>query len=68
MECTQTVLNFPGSSVVKTPPANAGDKGSIPGWERSSGGRNGNPLQYTCLENPVDRGGWRATVHRVTKS
>ena len=42
---------------------NAGDPGSIPG-----GGRNGNPLQYSCLENPIDRGAWRVTVHRVAKS
>ena len=54
--------------VVKNPPANAGDMGSIPGWGRSSGGGNGNPLQYSCLENPMDRGAWQATVLRVTKS
>ena len=53
--------------MVKILPANAGDTGSIPGSERSSGG-NGNPLQYSCLENPIDRGTWRATVHGVTKS
>ena len=47
---------FPGSSVVKNPPANAGDMGSIPGWGRSPGGGNGNPLQRSCLENPMDRG------------
>ena len=40
----------------------------IPGWGRSPGGRHGNPLQYSCLENPMDRGAWRATVHRVAKS
>ena len=54
--------------VVKNPPANAGDirdLGSIPGSGRSPGGGHGNPLQYSCLENPLD---WRATVHRVTKS
>ena len=57
--------------VVKIPPANAGDERdmcSIPGWGRSPGGRRGNPLQYSCLENPTDRGAWWATVHRVTKS
>ena len=57
--------------VVKNPPANAGDikdLGSIPGSGRSPGGRNGNPLEYSCLENTMDRGAWRATVHRVTKS
>ena len=54
--------------MVKNPPANAGDAGSIPGLERSSGGGNGNPLQYSCLENSMDRGAWRATVHGVTQS
>jgi len=57
--------------VVKNPPANAGDArdaGSIPGSGRSSGGGKGNPLQYSCLENPVDRGAWWATVHGVTQS
>ena len=58
---------FPGVSAVKNPPANAGDLGSIPESERSSGGGNGNLLQYSCLENPMDRGAWRATVHGVTK-
>ena len=62
---------FPGSSVVKNPPANAGDSGdacSIPGLERSPGGGNGNLLQYSYLENVMDRGAWRATVHGVAKS
>ena len=57
--------------VVKNPPAKAGDirdAGSIPGSGRSSGGGNGNPLQYSCLENPMDRGAWWATVHSVSKS
>ena len=57
--------------VVKNPPTNTGDakdKGSIPGEGRSSGGGNGNPLQYSCLENPMDRGAWRATVQWVAKS
>ena len=57
--------------MVKNSPANAGDirdEDLIPGWERSSGGGNGNPLQYSCLENPMDRGAWRATVHGVAKS
>ena len=57
--------------VVKNLPANAGDvrvAGSIPGLGSSSGEGNGNPLQYACLENPMDGGAWRATVHRVTKS
>jgi len=56
-------LGFPGSSVVKNPPANAGDLGSIPGLGKSPGGGNGNPLQYSCLGNLMDRGAWRATVH-----
>ena len=47
---------------------NAGDPGSIPGLGRSPGEGNGNPLQYSCLENPMDRGAWRATVHGVAKS
>ena len=47
---------------------NAEDTGSIPGWGRSPGGGHGNPLPYSCLENPMDRGAWWATVHRVTKS
>ena len=57
--------------VVKNPPTNARDakdKGSIPGSGRSSGGGNGNPLQYSYLENPMDRGAWRATVQWVAKS
>ena len=57
--------------MVKDLPANAGnirDVGSIPGSGRSPGGEHGNPLQYSCLENPTDRGAWQATVHRVAKS
>ena len=57
--------------MVKDLPANAGnirDVGSIPGSGRSPGGGHGNPLQYSCLENPTDRGAWQATVHRVAKS
>ena len=54
--------------VVKNLPANSRDTGSIPGLATSSGGGNGNPLQYSCLENPMDRGAWWATVHSVTKS
>ena len=49
--------------VVKNPPASAGDAGLIPGPRRSSEVGTGNPLQYSCLENPMDRGAWRATVH-----
>ena len=58
---------FLGGSVVKNPPANAGDAGSIPGSGRPPGGGNGNPLEYSCLGNPMDRGGWQATVHGVAK-
>ena len=47
--------------------SNAGDPGSIPGSRRSPGGGHGNPLQYSCLENPEDRGAWWATVHGVAK-
>ena len=56
--------------VVKNSPANAGDirdEGLIPGSGRSPGGGHSNPLQYSCLENPMDRGAWQATVHRVTQ-
>ena len=53
--------------MVKNPPANAGNMGSIPGSGRSPGGGNGNPLQYSCLGYPTDRGAWWATVHGVTK-
>ena len=54
--------------MIKNRPAYAGDLGLIPGSERSPGGGNGNPVQYSCLENPMDRGAWRATVHGVAKS
>ena len=63
------LTGFPGGTVIKNPPAsagNAGDSGSIPGSERSREG-NGNPLQYSCLEYPMDRGAWRAIVHGFTK-
>ena len=56
--------------VVKNPPANAGDlkdAGSVPGSGRSCGGEHGNPLLYSCLENPMDRGAWRTTVHGVAR-
>ena len=53
--------------VVKNSPANTGDVGSISGLGRSPGGGKGNPLQYSCLENPMDGGGWRATIHGVAK-
>ena len=62
---------FPGGSVGKESACNAGDTGhvdSIPGLGRSPREENGNPLQYSCLENPMDRGAWRATVHMTAKS
>ena len=59
---------FPGGSDGKESACNAGDLGSIPGLGRSPGEGNGNPLQYSCLESPMDRGAWRAAVHGVTKS
>ena len=58
---------FPGSSVGKETACSAGDPGSIPGSGRSSGKGDGNLLQYSCLENPMKRGAWRATVHGVTR-
>jgi len=64
-------MGFPGVSVVKNSPASAGDTrdgGSILVSERSPGVGNTNPLQYSCLENPMDRGAWWAIVHRVAKS
>ena len=61
-------MDFPGGSVVKNPPANSGDVGSVPGSGRSPGEGNGYPLQYSYLENPMDRGAWWATVHGVAKS
>ena len=57
--------------VVKNPPANTGDireVGSVPGLERSPGGGHGNPLQYACLGNPMDKEAWQGTVYRVEKS
>ena len=58
-------MSFPGGSVVKNLPANAGEAGSIPGLGRSPGEGYGNQLQYSCLGNPMDRGAWRAIVHGV---
>ena len=70
LECSAITFHegFPGSLAVKNPPANAGDMGLIPGSGRSPGGGNRYPLQYSCLENPMDRGAWQVTVRRVTKS
>ena len=65
------IIGFPGGSGIKNLPANAGDIGDvnmISGLGRSPGGENGNPLQCSCLENPKERGAWRATVHWVAES
>ena len=62
------LLGFPGGSEVKVSACDAGDLGSIPGLGRSPGEGSGNPLQYSCLENPMDAGTWWATVHGVAKS
>ena len=64
-------LDFPGGALVKNPSADAGDTGVlglIPGSGRCPGVGNGTPLQYSCLENPMDRGAWQTAVHGVTKS
>ena len=58
-------MGFPHSSVGKSSACNAGDPGSIPGLGRSPGEENGSPLQYSCLENPMDKGDWQATVHGI---
>ena len=65
---TPVFLGYPGGSGSKKSACNSGDPGSIPGWEGSPGGGNGNPLQYSCLENPMDRGAWQTVVHGVAKS
>ena len=64
----QGIMSFPGGSEVKASASNAGEPGLIPGLGRSPGEGNGNQLQYSCLENPMDGGAWWATVHRVAKS
>ena len=61
-------LGFPGGSLGKNPPAKQEKQGVMPGLGRSPGEGNGNPLKYSCLENPTDRGAWWATVHGVTES
>ena len=60
-------MGFPGGSVVKNLPVNAGDEVSISGSGRSPGEGNGHTLQYSCLGNPMDSGAWQAAVHRVAK-
>ena len=60
-------MGFSGGSGVKNPPAYAGNTSSIPGLGRSLGGGNGNPLQYSYLGNPMDRGAWQATVHGLPR-
>ena len=67
-QCLIVLLLFPGGSDGKGSAYNAGDPGSIPGSGRSPGEGNGNPLQYSSLENPMDGGAWLATVHGVAKS
>ena len=62
------ISGIPSGSDGKASACNAGDPGLIPGLERSLGEGNGNPLQYSCLENPMDRGAWGATAHAITKS
>ena len=64
----QIMVGFPGSSAAKESACNAGDPGSIPGSGRPPGEGIGNSLQYSCLENSMDRGGWRGTVHGIVKS
>ena len=65
---TTKYTGFPGSSDSKESACNLGDLGSIPGLGRFPGEGHGNPLQYSCLENSMDRGAWQATVRGVTKS
>ena len=60
-------MGFPGGSAVENLPTNVGDVGSIPELRRSPGEGNGNPLQYSCLRNPIDRGTWQAVDHGVAK-
>ena len=62
-----SIMDFPGGSLVDNPPANAGDTGSIPGSGRSLREGNGNPLQYSCLGNSMNKVAWWAIVHGITK-
>ena len=61
------LMGFPDGSVLKNPPANVGDMGSIPGLGRSPGEGGDNPLKYSCLGNLMNRGTWQTTTHRITK-
>ena len=68
--CIYMCKGFPGGVVIKNPPENAGDArdmSSVPGSRQSPGGGNGNPLQYSCLNNPMNRGTWQATVHGLQR-
>ena len=67
-KCYRCAYGFPGDSVIKNPPANAGDVGSMLGLERFLRVGNGNPLQYSCLENSMDSGAWGTAVYGVAKS
>ena len=67
MHPTNIDMSFSGGSVVKNLPANAGDGGSVTNLGRSLGEGNGNPLQYSCLGNTIDRGSWQGTTHGVLK-
>ena len=68
LQLDASILGFPDGSDGKESTCNAGDPGSIPGSGRSPGEKNGYPLQYSCLENSMDKGAWWATVHEVTES
>ena len=66
--CVPIYVTAPGGSVGDESASSTGNVGLIPGSGRSPGGGHGSPLQYSCLENPMDRGAWRAVVHGITKS
>ena len=68
MPIDSLLLGFPGGSEVKASACNSGDLGSIPGLGKSLGEGNGNPLQYSCLKNSMDRGAWQTIVHGVEKT
>ena len=68
MATHSSIKSFPAGSDSKESACNAGDLGSVPGLGRSAGELNGNPLQYSCLENSMNRGAWWATVHGIAKS